>query len=72
MEQKLLKAAGTYGYQEGAMPGVDPTYSYITGEFDSGQYNWKDIYKSFKSNTTLLARHRKNHERKASLLKLLL
>ena len=49
MEQKQPKgAASTYGYQEGPMPGVDPTYSYITGEFDSGQYNWKDIYKSFK------------------------
>ena len=51
MEQKQPKgAASTYGYQEGGMPGVDPNYSYVTGEFDNGSYNWKDIYKSFKQN----------------------
>ena len=51
MEKKKPQgAASTYGYQEGGMTGMDEEYSYQTGEFDSGDYSWKDIYKSFKNN----------------------
>ena len=55
MEKKQpTPATSTYGYENqknlGAMQGIDPNYSYVTGEFDNGDYNWKDIYKSFKDN----------------------
>lgn len=47
-------ASSIYGYEtqqnESAMQGIDQNYSYQTGEFDEGDYSWKDIYKSYAEN----------------------
>lgn len=44
--------AAIYGYAVNPeMLGVNTDYSYTVGEFDSGEYGWKDIYKSLASGT---------------------
>ena len=46
-------ASSIYGYkatERSAMQGIDQNYSYQTGEFDEGDYSWKDIYKSYAEN----------------------
>jgi len=44
--------AAIYGYAVNPeMLGVNTDYSYTVGEFDSGEYGWKDIYKSLASST---------------------
>lgn len=44
--------AAIYGYAVNPqMLGVNTDYSYTVGEFDSGDYGWKDIYKSLASGT---------------------
>ena len=55
MKKKLpTPASSIYGYEtqknESAMQGIDQNYSYQTGEFDEGDYSWKDIYKSYAEN----------------------
>ena len=42
--------AAIYGYAVNPeMLGVNTDYSYTVGEFDAGDYGWKDIYKSLAS-----------------------
>ena len=49
-KKQQYNPAEVYGYAVNPqMPGVDSSYSYTVGEFDDGNYGWKDIYKSLAS-----------------------